>query len=475
MGDISGKWNHVAATYNGSTRTIYLNGILKGSDSPGGHSGTATSYKIGCNAYAGYYDGQIDELRIWNVARTETQIRSNMCKKINPQSESNLVAYYSFDQNIGNTTVSDHKANCNGTMINMDASTDWVTSGAPIGDASICSYSSPSSLSLSHNDGDCVTLSAITGSPAGVHIYRVDDTPSCATLPGCWGKLDDLRYWGVFMTGGTSPSYTLAYNYNGHPDIVEPSFLGLASRANNADTAWTPLPAALNTSTSTLSISLQTGTEYIMGSSQGDYSLPVVISEFKVSQNRNDVLIEWATESEIENQGFILERSCDDTPSEWVEVTSYLTNNNLKGQGNTSEKTTYRYIDRSVEAGKRYSYRLFSVDYSGSLELLEFNSIITHEELVPEEFTVLPAYPNPFNPTTTIKYSIPENAHINISIFDIRGREVATLINSTQNAGWHTVQWNALNNDGQSVSTGMYLCVVRIPEESRCFKLLLFK
>ena len=76
---------------------------------------------------------------------------------------------------------------------------------------------------------------------------------------------------------------------------------------------------------------------------------------------------------------------------------------------------------------------------------------------VPNEFTLLQNYPNPFNPTTTLRYDLPEDAKVKIMIYDLMGREVKTLVNSQQNAGFKSVVWDATNESGQPVSAGMYL------------------
>ena len=73
-------------------------------------------------------------------------------------------------------------------------------------------------------------------------------------------------------------------------------------------------------------------------------------------------------------------------------------------------------------------------------------------------------YPNPFNPTTTIRYGLPEASDVTLVIYDIQGRQVRTMVNQTQEAGWHTVQWNGLTEDGTSVGTGMSFARIQAGE-----------
>jgi len=84
-------------------------------------------------------------------------------------------------------------------------------------------------------------------------------------------------------------------------------------------------------------------------------------------------------------------------------------------------------------------------------------------------------YPNPFNPVTTLRYDLPEDAVVNITIYDMMGRQVSTLVNSQQTAGYKSVQWNATNNIGQPVSAGVYLYSIEAGDYSQTKKMVLLK
>jgi|GEM_PF-381614 len=75
---------------------------------------------------------------------------------------------------------------------------------------------------------------------------------------------------------------------------------------------------------------------------------------------------------------------------------------------------------------------------------------------IPKEYALFHNYPNPFNPVTTLKYALPKDTKVHLSVYDITGRKVATLVQDQQQAGWHEVQWHGTNDLGQSVSTGVY-------------------
>jgi len=97
------------------------------------------------------------------------------------------------------------------------------------------------------------------------------------------------------------------------------------------------------------------------------------------------------------------------------------------------------------------------------------------EHFTPKEFVLHQNYPNPFNPVTTLRYDLPENALVNITIYDMLGREVKTLINQTQDAGYRTVIWNATNDYGKPVSAGIYLYQIQAGEYFSTKKMVLLK
>lgn len=130
-------WHHVAATHDGTTATLFYDGIQVAQQ-------TSTSF-IGNGSYPAIlgtfslnygtrnYDGVMDETRIWNTARTQSQIQHDMYHELdNPTAETNLVGYYQFNQTSGSTLPDICGNGLDGTLTNMDPSTDWVASTAPI-------------------------------------------------------------------------------------------------------------------------------------------------------------------------------------------------------------------------------------------------------------------------------------------------------------------------------------------------------
>jgi len=101
-------------------------------------------------------------------------------------------------------------------------------------------------------------------------------------------------------------------------------------------------------------------------------------------------------------------------------------------------------------------------------------SLVEHNSL-PNKFILHQNYPNPFNPITTLRYDLPEQANVNIIIYDLLGRQVKSLINQTQDAGFKSIIWNATNNYGKPVSAGIYLYQIQAGEFVQTKKMVLLK
>jgi flagellar hook assembly protein FlgD len=95
-----------------------------------------------------------------------------------------------------------------------------------------------------------------------------------------------------------------------------------------------------------------------------------------------------------------------------------------------------------------------SVAVSGVGEMTTSSSV---EEGLPREFSVSPNFPNPFNPTTTIKYDLPASAPVELVVYSLLGGKVRTLISREMEAGYHQVDWDGKNDAGVPVTSGVYL------------------
>ena len=96
-------------------------------------------------------------------------------------------------------------------------------------------------------------------------------------------------------------------------------------------------------------------------------------------------------------------------------------------------------------------------------------------EFIPKDYALHPAYPNPFNPVTTIRYDIPQNEHVSLVIYDLMGRQVRTLHSGYQTSGYKSIQWDGTNNIQERVSAGVYLYMIQTSGYVKTRKLILLK
>jgi len=114
-------------------------------------------------------------------------------------------------------------------------------------------------------------------------------------------------------------------------------------------------------------------------------------------------------------------------------------------------------------------------DYVGYQDTSNCEQVSIIDEILPITYNLYNAHPNPFNPSTTIDYELPENGLVNITIYDITGRHISTLVSSHQYAGYKSIQWNATNNHGERVSAGIYLYKIQTGEFRQTKKMVLLK
>lgn len=172
--------------------------------------------------------------------------------------------------------------------------------------------------------------------------------------------------------------------------------------------------------------------------------LPVELASFTATINHRNVTLNWATSSELNNSGFDIERSNDG--HSWVKV------GNVTGNGTSSNMNYYSFTDRGLNSGL-YNYRLKQTDFNGNFEYFNLSSDVNIG--VPLKFDLAQNYPNPFNPSTQINYDIPYDSKVTIKVFDISGKEVMTLVNEYQTAGYYTITLNASSVTG-GLSSGVY-------------------
>ncbi len=173
---------------------------------------------------------------------------------------------------------------------------------------------------------------------------------------------------------------------------------------------------------------------------EGGFVMPVELISFIANVNKNNVTLNWSTNSETNNHGFDIERALVNS-NEWVKA------GNVEGNGTTTETRKYSFTER-LSSG-HYTYRLKQIDFNGGVNYHTLNNEVIVG--LPSNYALSQNYPNPFNPTTKIDFELPQDGNISIILYDISGREVSKLVNEVKAAGYYTVQLNASN-----LASGMY-------------------
>ena len=191
--------------------------------------------------------------------------------------------------------------------------------------------------------------------------------------------------------------------------------------------------------------------QYTGGSGRGDASmsisneaLPVELTSFTASTEKNGVTLNWKTATETNNYGFEIQRSVvssQQSGNVWSKIGF------VEGNGTTNAPKSYSFTDKS--ANGKTSYRLKQIDRDGKFEYSQTVEVTVAS--APKEFALEQNYPNPFNPTTMISFQIPVSNHVSLKVFDMLGKEVATLVNETKETGLYSAKV-----DGTKLSSGIY-------------------
>ena len=188
--------------------------------------------------------------------------------------------------------------------------------------------------------------------------------------------------------------------------------------------------------------------------------VPVELTSFTTSTNGKEVILNWSTATETNNSGFEVERKQNN--SGWARIGF------VEGHGTTTEPKNYSYIDDIDGINVNLlAYRLKQIDYDGSFE---YSDVVYIDNLSPTDFVLHQNFPNPFNPSTKIKFSVRELSFITIKIYDVLGSEVATLVNEEKPVGTYELSWSAAN-----LPSGVYLYRLQAGDLIQTKKMILLK
>ncbi|MBS1515126.1 MAG: T9SS type A sorting domain-containing protein [Bacteroidetes bacterium] len=204
---------------------------------------------------------------------------------------------------------------------------------------------------------------------------------------------------------------------------------------------------------------LITGVPYPQGIAiNWNSALPVELAGFSSFVDRNKVTLSWSTVKEENNKGFYIQRK---SGGEFSDAGF------IAGAGNSKQLLNYKFTDVNLSTGS-YQYRLKQIDYNGNLKYYNLGNEVSVG--IPNQFSLLQNYPNPFNPVTNIEFEIPQNVFVDLKVYDMTGKEVATVVSSSLQAGYHKYAF-----DASKISSGTYIYRIKAGSFSDTKKMVILK
>ena len=191
-------------------------------------------------------------------------------------------------------------------------------------------------------------------------------------------------------------------------------------------------------------------------------SLPIELATFSATTTYLTAQLQWTTATEINNAEFGVERSLPARGGSWMEVGS------IPGAGNSNSPRTYAFTDQVTTAGT-YSYRLKQIDHNGIFKYSQ--EIQVEVGLAPRTFSLLQNFPNPFNPTTTIEFTVPSDGRATLKVYNTIGQEVATLFNDVASAG----EYHQAVFDASRFASGIYFARIEFAGQQMTKKMMVIK
>lgn len=272
---------------------------------------------------------------------------------------------------------------------------------------------------------------------------------------------------------GISPSFSGFFSITNTPTF--PLTLA-AGQTASFNIQYRPTEAGEHTGAFNIAFNKRATMNFAVKGNGEDPTLPVTLSHFSATLNaQNYVLLTWISQSESNIVGYNILRNSE------LELSSAVQVSPLIAGTNTSEPHTYSYCDEELAEQGTYYYWLQSVDMDGTVSF--FGPVSVDFSLGGE--TVNPgvplvnmldnAYPNPFNPYTTLRYQIADPGNVKIDIYNSKGQMVRSFSDNRDAAGYYQIIWDGKDHSGRALPSGVYLCKMNSGGFSSTKKIVLAK
>ncbi len=289
-----------------------------------------------------------------------------------------------------------------------------------------------------------VSLNSGADNLGNVSVTRVAGSSGAVTVSG---KTGINRKWTITSDNAPAAGRDLTLMWDAGDDNGKNPAAAQVWKSTDAGSTWSAIGIPVDASSSR-SVTVNTNSFSQWTVSDGSNTLPVQLASFTAIGSHTGALLMWKTATETNCYGFEVERRAisgqSSMSSDWKNVGFVC------GSGSSNLPREYLFNDATTESG-RFAYRIKQMDQDGSFTY--YNAAEVEIGCAPKMMTLCDNYPNPFNPTTNIEFSVPEDGHATLTIFNILGQKVATLFDDFAQAGFYMkVAFHASN-----LSSGMYL------------------
>ena len=470
-------WTHVAGTFDGSAIRIFINGVEEGSTPyDGSIIPSNIDIRIGSHwdSYVDrHWNGVIDEVRLWNVAHSEEEIFGDMTIPLTGV-EPGLVALWRFESGSGNEAI-DFTGNGHTGLIN---GAEW-TEGYP--------------MIIPNGTVEGTIINSETLAFVENAIITLD---TCQAITDVHGEFVIDIFPGEYQLTCEHEDY-LFYTYSEDIIVLPNETLELEIELIPINGAVTGTVIDSQTMTPVENALITMGTYLAMTDIQGNFSLDILQGEYQLTCEHEDYQL--FTYPEIIN---VIANETVNVDIELIPLNGTLT-------GTVINSETMIPVENAIIALDTLQ-AITDIQGDFSLDILPgiYQLTCEHEDYLfytyPEDIVILPNetlgldieltpstgiedgtltlvtelkgnYPNPFNPTTIIEYTIDEPGKVSIRIYNTRGQLVKTLVNETKNADYYSETWNGKDNNNNDVPSGIYFYKLDTKNYSSIKKMILMK
>lgn len=453
-GDIqTNVWTHVAMTWeSGVGLRAYVNGRLAGevlSATAAVMTPTSADMLIGVNSwdYGHATSGQIDEVKLWNVALDSTELRRNMHRMLTGM-EAGLMSYIQLNEGVASATISDPVSGAAGRVMG----TPLVRSTIPAGGDSTMMQAQITSGYFVNGD---VTVS-ITDAFDNASDLTITEIPLSPDANPSTTYSYKEKYW-ILQIFGTPGLYMADLTFQLPSGYLDPADVSLGlyrRRSNGSGATWVLAKQTFNITGTTAQFSgVDTFGQFTIASN-GTSMLPVSLISFGGKRVNDIVKLNWETANEINSNRFEIERSYNGTAFEKI--------GEVKAAGSSKSRMGYAFDDRKADLNKNVYYRLKQVDHDGKYS---YSPVVI---ITPGKVNNAPAvYPNPFSSALSVGFDGAEEGTATIRITDITGKEVLSFSKHVNKGE------QALSVDGaDKLNAGVYFLSVEMGGEKQITKLI---